>query len=420
MTKLTQYKWLVVAICFLLGKPGSFGAESALQQWINNLPVVKEAKQNSEAYSQKINMSSEEVNKIGEQMDKNLDGAAAAAQSQGISPEQARADLQKALAVRWNTQKNVNILLPQAQAYRDGALKQAYAQDKKDLTAWQNAWDDAKKAEDAYKKLLTMANNNADKIYWATKNLNGNDPGTKHPDAPNKTDYAKPPDPPPKPPVVKNSNPPDSTDTGDDSSTPPTDPAKVRGDLQDSQHTKENIDKLIALAQGYKDANDKKARENPDDPWAAGAVADAQKAIDDLEAWRKKINDRMTDDLNQLHPPDDKKSADNAQNHASGSDDDDGGGDIVDALLGPSPFGPYDPFRMAIDQGAGSTGDFIDAISPGNNDSPNSSSGDNRSASNTSKQLKDNTRDAVKDGVRDAATSNVRDSSRSAACPDGH
>src|SRR4030088_591648 len=121
MVKMTQYKWLVAAVCFCLGEATSFGDNNSLQDFINNLPVVKEAKQNCDAYSKNINISTAEVNKLCDQIDKNRDDSAPP--ETGTTQKQAVAMQQGALAARWNTQKNINILLPQAQQLRDKTVQ---------------------------------------------------------------------------------------------------------------------------------------------------------------------------------------------------------------------------------------------------------------------------------------------------------
>jgi hypothetical protein len=400
MIKMTQHKWLVLAVSLCLGERSSFGADNWLQKLVNNLPAVKEARQNCDAYSQKINFSSDRVNQLCDQIDKNRDDSAIA-NNGDLTHEQAVAIRQQSLAAYWNTQKNINTLVPIAQQYRDATVQYAASHpgDKK-------AQADAQEALNAYTKLVKMGNNNGDRISHATDNLRGQDPGTNYPDAPNKIEPAKVPS---------------ATDTGGNTSNQPKDDTQVpstdslQNDLNSSYTTEKNIDKLLPLAQQYRDITAKNAQMNPDDPVAQANAENAQHDLDKLDAWQKRNGNRITSDLVQKYPPEEKKSGDDAQDHSTGPSG--SGEDIINDLLGPFSLGGV---VMASDQGDASTQKFIDSIS-----------GNNGAGGDTSNQSKDNARDHAKDAARDAASSArdaasaARDSARPATdgmrnCPDGH
>jgi hypothetical protein len=196
MIRMTQHKWLLVAVCLCLGGPTSFAGDSAIQKWIQNMvkddPRYKEAKTNCDAYSKLINYSNDEVNKLAEQDAKNLDDSGAAnAEANATDKAQAIAIRQQHLAALWKTQTNINTLLSIAQQSRDAALLYAIAHPGDSFDA-RKAKADAEGLTNDYNNLVKWANNNADRIWRNTDNLRGQDTdsGTDYPDAPNKIERA--------------------------------------------------------------------------------------------------------------------------------------------------------------------------------------------------------------------------------------
>jgi hypothetical protein len=426
MTKMAQPKWIVITVCLCFGARASFGQL-----------------ENADAYDQRIREENLAVAKIVKQIDQNRDGSVVV-NNGDLTHGDAVAAQKQFLGASWNSQNQINQLLPQIQRTRDDTLKYAASHpgDKK-------AQANAQEALKVYTNVVKMGNDNGDRIYHATENLHVQDPGTKYPDPPNKIEPAKfavqkdskgdtstqtNPDKPRPSDLelqqLKDGNkPPTPSDTGSDTSNPPKDNSKVpdadslRNDLQTSQNTKANLDKLIDLSQKYVDQTAQNAKDDPNDPVAQANAENAQADLDKLQAWRGKINDQMTKDLNQLHPPDDKKSADNAKDPPPPDSPD--AGEVIYNLFGGPPltFG-MGGVVMASDQGDESTQKFIDTIN-GNN------AADGGAGSDTTNQSKDNARDHAKDVARDAANTardaanTARDGVRGAAggmrgCPDGH
>jgi hypothetical protein len=420
MIKMTQPKWIVIAVCLCFGARTSFGQLK-----------------NADAYDQRIREENLAVAKIGKEIEQGRDGSAVG-NNGDLTHGDAVVAQQQFLAASWNRQNQINQLLQKIEQTRNTTVQTAASHpgDKK-------AQANAQAALNNYNTLIKMGNTNGDRIYRATENLRGQDPGTTYKDPPNKIEPAKlvvqkdtggntsnPPKVPAAMPSdlelkgLKDGNkPPGPSDTGGDTPNPPKDDAqvpdenKLRADLQASQKTKDNIDKLITLAQGYKDANDQKATDNPDDSWSKGA--NAQNALDQLQAWRDRINNRITDDLNQLHP-DNKKSAD------SPAPDSPDAGEVIHNLFGGPGLAPFEMggVVMASDQGDASTQKFIDGITVNNGAGDTSNQSKNNVGDHSRDIARDANRDAIdgaRDSARDAASSAVRDGVRSSRdnCPKG-
>jgi len=191
----------------------------------------------------------------------------------------------------------------------------------------------------------------------------------------------------------------------------PLGPPTLQEDLNASYKTEDNLNKLIPLAQRYAALTAQNAKDNPADPVLQADAENAQADLDKLLAMQQNNSTRITSDLEQKYPADDKKSASDAQNRPTS-----GVGDainVIESLIDP-PFGMWGGIVMASDQGDASTQQFIDAAIASNTVGVTVTQGQDTARDHA----RDSARDAA-DSARDAASAAGRDSARGSIdnCP---